>query len=219
MALYYWTQSHRQCSPHSYPSPASEYASDRKGLSFSLCLLASNSCSNMSLPISTILCMSLPLLTITVNYNRAVSDWPLPTQGESLYYYSIAKHRAHTLSLYRYILMYAYCFISFLAFHLSHSIVIFHLSHFIWEKINFCLKGEANAEKFNKCIKSMRRLMLKNQNGDIIVYDPENCDMVAHQSSTWSHANFHVNLVRVLAFKPIPTQVQLNEWMNDYICF
>merc|ERR1712179_81516 len=53
-----------------------------------------------------------------------------------------------------------------------------------WGKVNFCLKGEANAKKFNKCVKSVRRLMIKKDGDRTIIYDPENNDQVEHSSES-----------------------------------
>ena len=53
-----------------------------------------------------------------------------------------------------------------------------------WEKINFCLKGEANAVKFNKCIKQIRKLKIRNEENKIVIFDPENDDMIENSSES-----------------------------------
>ena len=53
-----------------------------------------------------------------------------------------------------------------------------------WGKINFCLKGEANAEKFNKCVKSVKKLMIRKEGDRTVIFDPEKNDEVEHSSES-----------------------------------
>jgi len=55
-----------------------------------------------------------------------------------------------------------------------------------WEKINFCLKGEENAKKFNKSFKPLNFnvLKIKKRDGKIVIYDPENNNMTVHSSES-----------------------------------
>ena len=53
-----------------------------------------------------------------------------------------------------------------------------------WGKINFCLKGEANAEKFNKCVKSVTKLMMRKEGDRTVIFDPEKNDEVEHSSES-----------------------------------
>jgi len=52
-----------------------------------------------------------------------------------------------------------------------------------WEKINICLKGQANADKFNKCIDSLTLLKVRAERGQIIVYNPSNMQDEASSES------------------------------------
>ena len=53
-----------------------------------------------------------------------------------------------------------------------------------WQKLNFCLKGDENAKKFNKCVKSKCKLRIRERRGEIVIYDPENEDLTEESSES-----------------------------------